>query len=1500
MKLFKNLLTIGIFMISLLSFTFSQDVTLSLDGGNLDYLSTADVAGFQFDHDGCVTGASGGDATANGFTVSASASTVLAFSFTGSVVPAGEGTLVVLTGDVTEECLSNFIFSDSAGSPLAWGFAEVVAGCTDVSACNYNPDAVEDDASCAYEFDCAGECGGMAMLDDCGICDGNNADQDCSGVCFGDAVVDCAGECNGSASEDVCGECNGSETDPAACVEEGYSLSIGEVTDTSMEIIMNNEDLVAGFQFAISGLTGASAAGGSAEAAGFSVSVGATGTVLGFSFSGATIPAGNGLLTLITFESMDSEVCVTDVVLSDSAGLALDVEVGDCYCGLALDCAGECGGTAVEDCLGECNGDAVVDCAGVCDGDAIVDCAGDCNGDAVVDCAGECNGTAIEDVCGECNGSETDVNNCFDSNELFVHSFTPTSDTTARLDLYMSNLEPISGFEFRVTSSLDGFELGSTYGGSAADPASDFSVSTSGSGMVLGFSFSGGTIPYGYGLLTSIDVTLDSTEDMVGYIYLDDVVMADPTGTQIDFGVQPYFSIGGAPDAPMAPMNLTAEVVETINVDILWDAADGADYYTLYRNGQVIATPSTPGHFDVNLDYDTSYTYMVSAGNGAGDSGMSSSVTVTTGIEPFDPIPPSNLMAMAGDEQITLTWEAPVGPQEAVDCIGTEFDPFNAQYTGYDCLVCGLENDAGEICGDGLGEACVDWLDDGYCDDGSFGFDFTCDAFGCDCTDCGMECEDPNGHCGEPVPCTEITNLSVTGLTDIDGDGIDDPCYDAADGTSSHYFLLSWEGDCPVTDIYWGVDNPYENGGNFGSFPGPTLMFYGFGPNEAYQFVVTNSTQSPPVESEIAEGATGPEDCAADSAPCSEQPGMVDDCSGDGDCCAESWIGDGYCDDESQEFGCDLSCYEGETADCGGMMSPGSGSLQQKLAHLSQYNRVSNDYPYTVMPTSKETGELADYSYESSMNTQTREELLSYKIYMSTTAGDYAHVATAGPNDYSYTMTGLDNGTQYYFVATAVYQGFDDTQPELESGYSNIASATPVPFQAPVPQNLMASPGDNEAMLSWDSVVQEREEAFVGYNVYRSITSGSSYTFVAAITGDETMYTDSGLDNGQMYYYVVTSQYEETESSYSNEASAQPMDFIQLSMTDVEGIYAPGDTFDVTISWENPGTIAGIQLVLEDLPEAVTMTNVEGLGALAGEDLNAYSSDYNGVATILWFSLTGATLGAGEGEIARVTFQVNDDAGCGSFDLNFSDDVTGTVFSDSNGLAYFWDGEGQSINTICDANLSLVQVSETVFEVHMINTVDVAGFQFDLVDTPDNFDISTSSTTARTNGYLVSTNASGTVIGFSISGGTIAPGSGAIVQITSGSSLNDTEVCFDNIVLADPSGAEIEARSECIMFSDELANDELEIPNNFSISKIYPNPFNPSTTIEWTMKEFGSHRLDVYNTNGQLIDVISNGYTSPGYKQSTWDASNHASGIYIIRLVINNNLVSSNKVMLVK
>ena len=95
-----------------------------------------------------------------------------------------------------------------------------------------------------------------------------------------------------------------------------------------------------------------------------------------------------------------------------------DATEDDSRC-LVLDCAGMCGGTAVEDCAGVCGGSAVEDCAGVCGGTAVlsgcdnacnstavVDCAGVCGGDSVLSgCDNACNSTAVEDCAGVCGGS---------------------------------------------------------------------------------------------------------------------------------------------------------------------------------------------------------------------------------------------------------------------------------------------------------------------------------------------------------------------------------------------------------------------------------------------------------------------------------------------------------------------------------------------------------------------------------------------------------------------------------------------------------------------------------------------------------------------------------------------------------------------------------------------------------------------------------------------------------------------------------------------------------------------------------------------------------------------------------------------------------------------------------------------------------------------------------------------------------------------------------------
>ena len=68
-----------------------------------------------------------------------------------------------------------------------------------------------------------------------------------------------------------------------------------------------DEGDVAGFQFNVSGLSLSDASGGAASDAGFDISVGSSsGIVLGFSFSGATIPQGNTTLTTLVFTNPGS------------------------------------------------------------------------------------------------------------------------------------------------------------------------------------------------------------------------------------------------------------------------------------------------------------------------------------------------------------------------------------------------------------------------------------------------------------------------------------------------------------------------------------------------------------------------------------------------------------------------------------------------------------------------------------------------------------------------------------------------------------------------------------------------------------------------------------------------------------------------------------------------------------------------------------------------------------------------------------------------------------------------------------------------------------------------------------------------------------------------------------------------------------------------------------------------------------------------------------------
>ena len=88
-------------------------------------------------------------------------------------------------------------------------------------------------------------------------------------------------------------------------------------------------------------------------------------------------------------------------------------------------------------------------------------------------------------------------------------------------------------------------------------------------------------------------------------------------------------------------------------------------------------------------------------------------------------------------------------------------------------------------------------------------------------------------------------------------------------------------------------------------------------------------------------------------------------------------------------------------------------------------------------------------------------------------------------------------------------------------------------------------------------------------------------------------------------------------------------------------------------------------------------------------------------------------------------------------------------------------------------------------------------------------------------------------------------------------------------------------------------------PENFELSKAYPNPFNPMTTIEYSLTEAGDFTMSVYNIAGQRVGVLASGYAEPGVYKQVWNAANFTSGVYFVRLEAGMN-VATQKVVLIK
>ena len=133
-----------------------------------------------------------------------------------------------------------------------------------------------------------------------------------------------------------------------------------------------------------------------------------------------------------------------------------------------------------------------------------------------------------------------------------------------------------------------------------------------------------------------------------------------------------------------------------------------------------------------------------------------------------------------------------------IDCAGIEFCNNQPQYAseGYDCYI---NND---VCEDFNGDGQImDWLGDGYCDDGSWGLDFMCNDYSFDCGDCGGSINDNNGYCDD--------DLMVGNRSQIEGRPLPSESrgWEEDDDTNIDFAnQLNW--DIQDLPLYW-------TGGNF-------------------------------------------------------------------------------------------------------------------------------------------------------------------------------------------------------------------------------------------------------------------------------------------------------------------------------------------------------------------------------------------------------------------------------------------------------------------------------------------------------------------------------------------------------------------------------------------------------------------------------------------------------------------------------------------------------------
>lgn len=132
-----------------------------------------------------------------------------------------------------------------------------------------------------------------------------------------------------------------------------------------------------------------------------------------------------------------------------------------------------------------------------------------------------------------------------------------------------------------------------------------------------------------------------------------------------------------------------------------------------------------------------------------------------------------------------------------------------------------------------------------------------------------------------------------------------------------------------------------------------------------------------------------------------------------------------------------------------------------------------------------------------------------------------------------------------------------------------------------------------------------------------------------------------------------------------------------------------------------------------------------------------------------------------------------------------------------------------------------------------------------------------------------------------------ATGTFSMFSIISSVPTATDQVEIDNVVVRSTGGA--------VGVEEKFSS----LPTEFELMANYPNPFNPTTNIQFALPSNSNVKLTVVNALGQVVAELVNGELSAGVHDVSWNAVNMTSGIYFYTIQADN-FVQTRKMLLLK